>query len=504
MIRKSEYFEQTDKYLDADLEKPGLSEFEIQLETDSDLADELKLHRDVEQAIGEHDVISLRENLTRIVHNQPDIESNCVLDSFSFGLSEESSTYKNLDHQIKTEDILNFGHSFPKIHLYQHSIAGKENIHQFYKEEFETGSVSDEESFTSFDEELFADIQDALEENDIFDIRANLKQIAQSMPSHQYSAEEIDDYIYNRMDPHQKAQFEDEVLLNNNLAKDLQLSREIDLASSESDIMELRASMRIIMNSESNSTVSTEDIESYIYNQLSEEELASFEAELSVNKDLVAEVGLVREIDLALKETEVMRLRSKLKAIAGDIASEKQTERSFAGKFTVKKILLSSVAASLILLIGITGLLSNQSSKDELYRNFHTTYQTSGISRSVSLTTDQALSMAMQKFDNQEYGTALNLLNDVVSRNKNNMVGHFYMGAALQETGRYQNAIREYETVIVDKDNLFTEQAEWYIGLCYLQTNEDKKAYRQFKKIANNEGFYQQKAQAILRKMKNS
>jgi len=82
------------------------------------------------------------------------------------------------------------------------------------------------------------------------------------------------------------------------------------------------------------------------------------------------------------------------------------------------------------------------------------------------------------------------------------MVGHFYSGIALQETGKYQNAIKEFETVTIDKDNLFTEQADWYIGLCYLQTNENRKAYKQFKRIAKKEGFYQQKAKAILRKIK--
>jgi tetratricopeptide (TPR) repeat protein len=74
---------------------------------------------------------------------------------------------------------------------------------------------------------------------------------------------------------------------------------------------------------------------------------------------------------------------------------------------------------------------------------------------------------------------------------------------SLQELGEYKNAIDEYEVVVTDKDNLFIEQAEWYIGLCYIQTKEDEKAIRQFKRIVNNRGFYQQKAEAILRKMKN-
>ena len=508
MIRNSEYFEQTDKYLNSELTNPELKEFEIQLEIDSDLANELTLHLDVEQAMGEQDIISLRNNLNQIIQNQSDnvnTEKISAFDSFSFGLSEEFSSHKNLNCPINSENLLDFGHSFPKIHLYQHKIAGKENTHQFYKEQFEANSVSEEESFTSpYEEKLFADIQSALGESDILDIRANLKQIAQSMPAHQYSAEEIDNYINNQMDTELLAQFEEELTLNTSLAHDVQLIREIDLAGAENDVMALRASLNEIHKSEFHSSARIEDIEGYIYNELSEEQMASFEFELESNQGLMSEVDLIKNIDLALKESDIMQLRSKLQSIAGEAASEKQTERSLAGKYITRKVILSSVAASLILLLGITGLLSRQSSQKELYQKYYTAYQTSGITRSENLSADQTLTMAMQKFNNQEYESALGLLHEVIVRNQNNMVGHFYTGVSLQETGKYQNAIKEYETVIVDKDNLFVEQAEWYAGLCYLQTNENKKAYKQFKKIAKNEGFYQLKAQAILTKMKNS
>jgi tetratricopeptide (TPR) repeat protein len=124
--------------------------------------------------------------------------------------------------------------------------------------------------------------------------------------------------------------------------------------------------------------------------------------------------------------------------------------------------------------------------------------------RSASSTADQTLNSAMQKFDNQEYEAALNLFSEVISKDQNNMAGHFYAGVALQETGKYQNAIQQYQAVIINKDNLFIEQAQWYIALCYLQTNENKKAYKQFRNIADNQGFYQEKAQAILKKMEYS
>ncbi len=502
MIRKSEHFEQIDRYLDSELTQPELSELESQLAIDSDLADELNLHLDVEHAIEENEVISLRENLNKIIHNQSDTENINVLDAFSFGLSEELSSWENLNHQINSDAIRNLEHSFPKIHLYQHKIAGKENIHQFYKEQADANPVSEEESFSAYEENLFSEIQNALEESDILEIRANLKQVAQSMPAHQYSAEQIDDYVFDRLDTELRAQFEEELAMNASLANDVQLIRDIDLAWAENDIMDLRASLKEIQKSEAQTSTRIEEIEGYIYNQLSDQQMISFEAELAENKELLAEINLIRDIDLALNENDVMQLRSSIQGIAGQIASEKQTERSFAGRFKARKIVYAAVAASLIILLSISGLLSRQASQGELYQKFYATYQTTGINRSASLATDQSLSAALQRFDNKEYENTISLLQQVIGRDPKNMVGHFYAGVSLQETRKYQMAIGQYQTVIADKDNLFVEQASWYIGLCYLQTNDDKKAYTQFKKIAENKGFYQEKAQAILRKMK--
>jgi tetratricopeptide (TPR) repeat protein len=231
--------------------------------------------------------------------------------------------------------------------------------------------------------------------------------------------------------------------------------------------------------------------------------MASFEAELTSNKKLQEEINLIKNIDLALNETDVMQLRSNLQRIAGEIASTKQTERSFVGKFKAKRIVLSTVAASLILLLGITGIMSRQSQND-IYQKFYTKYEATGIVRSADVTENKILTEALQKYNDQDYNAAVDLFNEIIARDQNNMVGHFYAGVSLQETAKYQDAIKEYETVIIDKDNLFTEQAQWYIGLCYLQTNENKKAYQQFKKIAKNEGYYQQKAEAILNKIKVS
>jgi hypothetical protein len=503
MLRKSEYFEQIGKYLDAELAQAELREFELQLEADTDLAGELNLHMEVEQALGEKDIASLRENLNQIVLNRSE-NKNSTTDTFSFGLAEELASCQNLGFQGLSEGTLNLGHSFPKIHLYQHKIAGKETIHQFYKDQAETSHAGEETTFSAYEEELFEQVQQALEEGDVLEIRANLKQIAHNMPAHQYSGEDIDDYVSEDMAPGLKGRFEEELENNARLASEVKLFAEADLAMAECDIIALRASLDEILRPGSANLPGTKDIESYINNELSGTELASFEDELCSNRALAAEIELARDIDAAIKEDDIMRLRGNLKGIAGAINEENRAEQSFAGRFRPRKALIVAVAASLAILLGITGLLSKQSPQGDLYRKYHSAYEAPGAVRSASMASSQALATALQRFDDGDYQQAIGLLQKAISDDQKNMAAHFYAGAALQETGEYQRAIDRYQTVIAHDDNLFTEQAEWYAALCHLRTNENEKAHSLFDRIAKKEGFYSLKAKAVIRKMKHN
>jgi len=507
MIRRTEYFKTIDKYLNNELTEPEINELELEMRFNSDLVEEFNLHLNVQQAVQEHEIINLREKINKIINNQTITDINDESDisgSFNFELAEEMTSANNFNSRITIEDINTISHSFPKIHLYQHLIAAKENIYQFYKGQNQSDSINEKESFSPMDNALFEDIENALKETDLLDLRANLKQIAATMPEHSRSAEEINNYVYHLMTREQRIEFEEELGNNTNLAIDVRLFNEIDLAASENDIMNLRASLQKIQKEEIQKLYSTEEIEGYINNELSEQEMALFETELTNNKALNSEIDLIRNLDKALQENDIMQLRNNLSNISADNIKERQSERSIVVKFRPRKNTLSIAAASLILLLGITGLLSRYSSEDNIYQKFYNRYETSGISRSSNAMNDQALALALQKFNNKDYISALNLFQEVISKDQNNVVGHFYSGVSLQELGKYKNAIDEYEVVVNETDNLFIEQAEWYIGLCYIQTKEDNKAIKQFNKIAdNNQGFYQQRAVAILRKIKN-
>lgn len=509
MIRKSEYYEQTERYLSQDMTQSEHQEYEFQLEFDPELSVELDLQREVEHAVIEQDVVVLRGLLSQLVHGESEVAEKeiSVYDSFSFGLSEEFSSRSKLGASVNPDDLLNFGHTFPQIHLYQHKVAGKENIHQFYREQQSYESAGEEVEFSPLDEELFSEVQQSLEERDVFDLRANLSQISQTIPVHGYTTEDLEDYVYGRMELPAVTAFEEELALNAGLAEDLRLVSELDLAGIEKDIIDLRRNLQEIHFGVIAGGVSIDHIERYLGGDMSGSESASFEQEMTTNSGLREELALVRDIDQAIMEHDVMQLRGRLQDISGESLSSVLTERSVGvgGVRIGRRFVISAVAASLVLLLGLSGLLSRQTaSETDIYGRYYSRYEPSGIVRSDGANADELMLAGMQKFESRDYEAALNLFGELLSRDASNMAGHFYSGISYQETGKYDHALNEYKTVISNADNLFTEQAEWYSGLCYLQTGDTRKAVRQFRDIAQREdGYYRDKARDILRKLRS-
>ena len=87
------------------------------------------------------------------------------------------------------------------------------------------------------------------------------------------------------------------------------------------------------------------------------------------------------------------------------------------------------------------------------------------------------------------------------SKADHNMTVKFYSGISYLEVNELEDAEASFQAVIDNKDNLFIEQAEWYLALCYLKMNMNKDAKILFTEIANSDGFFNNKAQEILKYM---
>jgi hypothetical protein len=90
----------------------------------------------------------------------------------------------------------------------------------------------------------------------------------------------------------------------------------------------------------------------------------------------------------------------------------------------------------------------------------------------------------------------------VVESNPKDMSANLLNGISNYEDKKYREAKQSFGMVIDDNNNLYVDQAEWYLALCYLQTDENDKAMKLFEIIRNEGGFYSKDAKKYIRKMR--
>ena len=440
-----------------------------------------------------------KEDKEKLIDSKNLTKSQVKSDDARFGLPEEMQGCSNLN--MSDKGLLDIGNFLQKLHLRNHSVASMETIHEVYRSE-DIIHENDSEFLSEEDELIFEDLQLAVSEHDIINLRTNLQFIEKNISAHNYTSEEIEDFLEGEHDEILYSKIECDALSNLTLAEDLRLYKEINEAAAERDIQELRASMEKIFKTESLHSRSIGEIDDYLMNEMEESLVVEFENEIQNNPGLMIDVKLSREINEAIGEEDVMTLRTNLINIKeSEIKIDSSQKRGFS-TLPFKKTILYA-AASVVLLLGLNITFQNKSyTNSELYNEFYRPLEgNTGTTRSSSIHGEAVLNQALVKMNNKEYSTAFGMFSDILKNDPQNIVGNFYLATIHQREGRYDEAIRSFTNVIVQGDNLFVEQSEWYIGLCYINQNEREKAIRQLRKISQSKGFYQQQAKALLKKL---
>lgn len=95
----------------------------------------------------------------------------------------------------------------------------------------------------------------------------------------------------------------------------------------EKDVLDLRDTLAQVSKSVQ-PQFSTSDIDKYMNGELDEKELELFENELEINRTLREEVHLHKEMDLAMSETEILKLKAELASIMDTETSWKVSEEN--------------------------------------------------------------------------------------------------------------------------------------------------------------------------------
>ncbi|PLW97741.1 MAG: hypothetical protein C0591_05905 [Marinilabiliales bacterium] len=165
---------------------------------------------------------------------------------------------------------------------------------------------------------------------------------------------------------------------------------------------------------------------------------------------------------------------------------------------------VQSIAASIaiFLLVGASFLfnMNDSMTNEEIFGQYYTTENSILTVRSNTAAEYSPVNDGLKYFDQQNYEKALYAFELAPE----NVVAKLYAGFSYMELQQYDQAIEKFKNIIDQKDNLFIDQAEWNLGLCYIITNNTDQAKEILAQITNSNTIYNIRAQQLLEDMGNN
>ncbi|MFA9389833.1 MAG: tol-pal system YbgF family protein [Prolixibacteraceae bacterium] len=483
-----------EKYILGRLKGSKLLNFQKQMNESPDLNFEVQFNSELAAAITEKDIMDLRSNMQQIFQH---VEKREQPPTELFDLS------KNLDHgkisKTVNADISTVENSLQFIHLENHKKTKTERIHQI-KSELEQINIQKERAIT--DNELWSEISNSLMEKDVIELRNNLKQIAfnKEIDINDY---ELDEFIDQDLSIDEMEEINHMITEDPQIAAQVKLHKEINEALYENDVFALRSSIANLMEEEQRISYNElKRIDEYLLDYLSDAEQVNFETELEENIRLQSELALNEEVNSAVVEQDVMNLRQSMQEIIHEDSGGAKIRQFIPNTFkkTPGRMIGAAASIAAVISVGAMSLSQQKQSAQEIYNKAYHPYEAAGLYRSPSSVTPEIRGVDL--YNNQKFRSALAQFSIVLQENPEHPMCNFYTGLSHQQLNEFNFAIHSYQKVIDEKDNLFIEQAEWYMALCYLRTDESKKAYSTFNKIITNNGYYKKDAKEIIKKLK--
>jgi tetratricopeptide (TPR) repeat protein len=226
---------------------------------------------------------------------------------------------------------------------------------------------------------------------------------------------------------------------------------------------------------------------------------ARFEETLKNDPVLRTEMKLYQEVEQALSESEMMNFRHQLKELHEDLVPEFEKSMSR----PPSRLVRVAAAAGFLMIIGIgtLSLLNKEAVNDRILDKFYRPYDMTMVNRSGNANINTIMNRALIHYNNKEYREAVVLFEELLDKDPTQMATRLYCGISYFEIREYQKAGNSFNQIIQQNDNLYIEQAEWYMGFCMIMKEEKEKAIRQFVKIAEENGYYSEKAKQIIKKL---
>lgn len=240
-------------------------------------------------------------------------------------------------------------------------------------------------------------------------------------------------------------------------------------------------------------------IERYISDEMKPEEKVWFEKELEGDYSLRKELDIRKKTnDILQRDADIRTLRGKMNVIATEHSRRKPA---------VVRITIAKYAAA-IALLAMTGSAiwfnSGKMSNEEIFERYYSVAPVAGesVSRSLALSPDDAYLQAVNEYRQGDFDKAISLFIQFTAIDQDNPEVYMMLGNSYAEKEQFADAGASYRKVIDHNDNLYIEDANWMLALCYIRTGESEKALAQLSAIAASDSRHSRNAAKAIRKLR--
>jgi len=258
---------------------------------------------------------------------------------------------------------------------------------------------------------------------------------------------------------------------------------------------------------ENNNTDRSAYIHKYISKQLPEEEHLAFEQEMQNDPDLLNDVLFEQQVMLAYKtkndqlgQTEIPQ---HIREMVNCAESNYKKERKL--KYAIYS--LSTVAAIVLLVVVFSGIFRGNLN-EQLFNHYYVApvyeYIPSRGGEDLSVEQQKFVEKGNEQYEINNYKEALSyyekaILNTELTQLPPELL--FYYCIALIEEHQYQKAAIGLSHIATN-EQLFNRDAQWYLALVYLRTNQTDEALQCLENIIADESEYAAAAEDIRNKIK--
>ncbi len=124
------------------------------------------------------------------------------------------------------------------------------------------------------------------------------------------------------------------------------------------------------------------------------------------------------------------------------------------------------------------------------------------LNRSNAYFAHKIIRQAMRLFNSKNLTNCIEELTLLYNYNKDDANAQFYLGMCYYQLGKYAIAQTYFQKNLDNINNIFHQESEYYQALCLLNTKQTDEGIKQLKTIVSNKGFYSNRAQETLSKIK--